>query len=206
MDLLGMLRTLGDRLGIIELSHDPQQPSAPMKVQTRTITLNELMSIHLKGVRDLAEQPENLPASFDEIFKAAGIVTPANGWTVDRLREFLTSDSMLKKDRAEAQQEVLQTLAAEKVDAAEIVKDAIRRDQALDAFAEFTSKKRSVWLAEQKQELQRLQAQHRALEQKLALEEKTWSEWRVQKREREREMARAVEYLIDKPVISIDEE
>jgi hypothetical protein len=38
MDLLGMLRKLGDRLGIIELAADPQHPSAPVKIQTRTIT------------------------------------------------------------------------------------------------------------------------------------------------------------------------
>lgn len=206
MDLLGMLRSLGDRLGIIEMTADPAQPAAPMKIQTRTVTLTELMAIHLKEVRELAEQPAELPVSFDDIFKAAGIVTPQGGWTVDRLREFLGSEDVRAMGREQAQQHTLRALASEKVDAAEIVKDAILRDQALDAFAEFTLKKRGSWLDEKEQELLRLKDRQRELEHKIAAEEKKWSEFRARKREREREMARAVEYLIDKPVISIDEE
>jgi len=91
-------------------------------------------------------------------------------------------------DRAEAQRETLQMLASEKVDAAEVIKDAISRDQALDAFADFTLKK------------------IQALKEQVEAEEKKWNEWRALKRQREQEMARAVGLLIDKPVISIEEE
>jgi hypothetical protein len=187
MDLLGVLRRLGDRLGVIELSTDPQQSSRPVKIQTRIITLGELVSIHLGDVRELAEVPTEQPVSFDEIFKAAGIRAPDNGWTVDRLQEFLNSDRVRQMDRADAQRETLQMLAAERVDAEDVIKDAISRDQALDAFAEFTQKK------------------IQALRHQLEAEEKKWNDWRALKREREREMARAVGFLIDKPVISIDE-
>jgi len=182
-----MLRKLGDRLGIIEVSTDPLEPSRPVKIQTRSITLDELVSIHLKDVQDLAELPADLPASFEQIFRAAKIKAPPSGWTVDRLREFLNTERMRAMDRVETQRETLQMLAAEKVDAADIIKDAIARDQALDAFAEFTLKKIQV------------------LKNQLEAEEKKWSEWRILKRQREQEMARAVGYLIDKPVISIDE-
>jgi hypothetical protein len=188
MDLLGMLRKLGDRLGIIELAADPQQSSHPVKIQTRTITLDELVSIQLKNVRELAELPLQLPASFEDIFEAAGIHAPSNGWSVDRLRQFLNSDRVRTMDRAEAQRETLQMLASEKVDAAEVIKDAISRDQALDAFADFTLKK------------------IQALKEQVEAEEKKWNEWRALKRQREQEMARAVGLLIDKPVISIEEE
>jgi hypothetical protein len=188
MDLLGMLRKLGDRLGIIEMSADPQQSALPVKIQTRTITLDELVSIHLKDVQDLAELSTELPASFDAIFKAAKIKEPPGGWTVDRLRDFLNTERIRALDRVETQRETLQLLAAEKVDAADIIKDAIARDQALDAFAEFTLKK------------------IQALKSQLQAEEKKWNEWRGLKRQREQEMARAVGYLIDKSVISIDEE
>ena len=96
--------------------------------------------------------------------------------------------AMRTMDRAEAQRETLQMLAAEKVDAAQVIKDAISRDQALDAFADFTHKK------------------IQALKEQVEAEEKKWNEWRGLKRQREQEMARAVGLLIDKPVISIDEE
>lgn len=200
-----MLRKLGDRLGIIELSGDPG-PSAPVKIQTRTITLDELMTIHLNDVRELAELHVDLPVSFDEIFKAAGIDTPPNGWTVDRLGEFLNGDRIRTMDRAEAQRETLETLAAEKVDAADVVKDAILRDQALDAFAEFTFRKRGQWLEERQKEIQALKDKQKQLEQQLAAADKKWNDWRTLKRQREQDMARAIGYLIDRPVISVDEE
>jgi len=102
-------------------------------------------------------------------------------------------------DRADAQRETLSMLAGEKVDTAELIKDAISRDQALDAFADSILKKRERWLVEKKREIQ-------SIEHEIADEEKKWSEWRRNKRQREQDLASAVGYLIDKPVISIDEE
>lgn len=195
-----MLRKLGDRLGVIELSPTAQPPSAPAKIQTRTVTLAELiMTIQITEVRSLAEQPAELSISFDDIFKAAGIAPPHSGWTVDRLMEFLNSDRIRRLNRAGAQREILNMLAQEKVDAADIIKDAISRDQALDAFADSALKKRQHWLALKKQEIQ-------ALEQQIADAETKWNDWRRKKRECEQDMATAVGYLMEKPVISIDDE
>src|SRR5215510_1220271 len=134
MNLLGALRKLGDRLGIIELSQDPEQPSVPVKIQTRTITLAELiMTIQIAEVRQLAELPAELSVSFDDVFKAAGIQPSPSAWTVDRLQEFLNSKQIQGMDRDGVQRETLNMLASEKVDAADLIKDAISRDQALDA-------------------------------------------------------------------------
>ncbi len=194
-----MLRKLGDRLGIVELSPE-SQPSVPVKIQTRAVTLAELtMTIQITEVRELAELPAELSIPFDDVFKAAGIQTSPTGWTVDRLQEFLNSDRIRRMDRADVQRETLNMLAAEKVDTADLIKDAISRDQALDAFADSILKKRTRWLGEKRQEIQ-------ALEEEIAAEEKKWNDWRRKKRQREQDMARAVGYLIDKPVISIDEE
>jgi hypothetical protein len=199
VDLLGMLRKIGDRLGIVELSQE-SHASVPVKIQTRAVTLSELiMTIQISGVQDLAELPAELSVPFDDVYKAAGIQASPAGWTVDRLQEFLNSDRIRKMDRAAVQHATLSMLAAEKVDAADLIKDAISRDQALDAFAESILKKRERWLAEKRQEIQ-------ALEQEIAAEEKKWNDWRRRKRQREQDMARAVSYLIDKPVISIDDE
>ena len=198
MDLLGMLRKLGDRLGIIELKPDPQHPSVPMKIQTRTITLTEL-TIQIGGVKEVADLPAELPVSFEDIFKSAGIPAPPAGWTVERLLEFLNREPIRGMDRAEAQRETISMLAAEKVDSAEIIKDAILRDQTLDAFEDLMAKKRNQWQMEKKQQIE-------ALKQEIAAEEKKWNGWRRQKRQYEQNMARAVGYLIDRPVISIEEE
>lgn len=200
MDLPGVLRKLGDRLGIIELSPEERHPSAPVKIQTRTVTLTELiMTIRIREVRELAERPAELSISFDDVFKAAGIQTPPSGWNVDRLQQFLNNDRIQKMDRAGAQRETLSVLAAEKIDPADLIKEAISRDQALDAFADSILKKRERWLAMKRKEIQ-------AIEQEIAAEEKEWNDWRRQKRQREQDMARAIGYLIDKPVISVDDE
>ena len=128
MDLLGMLRKLGDRLGILELSPGSQLPSAPVKIQTRTVTLTELsMTIRIAEVQSLAELPAELSVSFEDIFTAAGIPAPPSGWTVDRLGDFLGSDRVRGLEHAEAQREILRMLAAENVDAADIVKDAFQQ-------------------------------------------------------------------------------
>jgi hypothetical protein len=207
MNLLATLRKLGDRLGIIELSPAGQNPSAPAKVQTRIVTLSELiMTIQVRDVRELAKLPAELSTPLEEIFKAAGISTPAGGWTIDRLLEFVNSEKIRGMGQAEAQRETLGMLAAEKVDNAEVIKDAISRDQALDAFEDSIAKKRQQWQSEKRQVIAALKEQQRLLEEEMAAEEKKWNAWRRMKRQRELDMARAVGYLIDKPVISIEDE
>lgn len=197
MTLLEKLRRLGDRLGIVELS-SAGQPSAPMKIETRSITLTELvMTIRTTEVQMLAERPAGLSTSFDDIFRTAGIQQPPSGWTVDRLEEFLGNDRVRGLGRAETQREIARELAAKNVDPADVIKDAISRDQALDAFADSMAKRREGWMEAKKQEI-------RELEREIADEEKEWNEWRRKKRQREQDMARAIGHLIDKPMISID--
>ena len=155
MNLLAMLRNLGDRLGILELS-EPAAKAQPVKVQTRSVTLSELiMTIQVTEVHELAESPSGLSIPFDEVFKAAGI--PASvPWSVDRLMQFLDSERFLGRSRDDIQHELLKVLAEENVDTANVIKDAISRDQALDAFAESVAKKRGRWIAARREEIQSL--------------------------------------------------
>src|SRR2546428_5280650 len=127
MNLLGMLRKFGDRVGIIELAPEARL-DAPVKIQTRAVTLSELATkIQITGVGKLAELPAELSVAFEDIYRAAGIHATSTGWTVERLYEFLNSDAIRAMDRPTAQQEALRVLAAEKVDAADLIKDAVAR-------------------------------------------------------------------------------
>src|SRR5262245_43352613 len=201
MNLLGMLRKLGDRLGIIEVSpSESPTTAAPVKIQTRSITLSELtMTIRVTDVRSLAESQAELLVSFDDVFKAAGITPPPGGWTIERLREFVNTEALRNLGHSEAQEQVARTLASEKVDPAAVVRDAISRDQALDAFADSVFRKRQHWVEERKREI-------RNIEQQISHEEKEWKEWRRRKRKWEQDMAGAVQYLIDRQVISMKTE
>jgi hypothetical protein len=207
MNLVIMLRKLGDRIGIIEMSSTSEQPSAPIKIQTRTVTLSELMmTVQTTDVHELAELPAELAVPFEDIFKAAGHDPATAGWTVERLQEFLKNDRIRGMNRDDVQRETLRMLKEENVDPADIVKDAIFRDQALDAFEDSIAKKRQRWLSERHQLLSDLSAQMRQVQQEIAAEEEKWNDWRHQKRQRELDMAHAVGFLIDKPVITIEDE
>jgi hypothetical protein len=200
MYLIDMLRKLGDRLGIIEMAPASEKPQGPVKVQTRTVTLTELMtSIRITELRELAGMPAELSVPFEEVFKAAGIPVSPQRWTIERLEEFLKSEPIRRLGREQAQHETLRMLADRGVDSSDIVRDAIARDQALDAFEESIAAKRHEWLAAKRMEIRQAEAE-------IASEEGAWAEWKKQKRQREKDMAQAVSYLIDRPVISIGED
>jgi hypothetical protein len=200
MYLTDMLRKLGDRLGIIEIAPGSKEKHAPVKIQTRTVTMTELITaIRVTELRELAEMPAELSVPFEEVFKAAGIPDAPKGWTIERLEEFLKSDRIRKLDRKQVQQETAHMLSEGGIDGSDIVRDAIARDQALDTFEASIAEKRRQWLTAKKLSI-------RQIEEEIISEQKTWAQWRNRKRQREKDMAHAVSYLIDKPVISIEEE
>ena len=115
MNLIELLRALGDRLGIVEM-RQPASAARPAKIQTRTISLNELLTeIRQEEVRVLAERPAELSIAFEQIFATAGVKAAAHGWTVDRLKQVLQTEAHQSKDRVEAQKAILNLLANEKV-------------------------------------------------------------------------------------------
>ena len=206
MNLIELLRALGDRLGIVEL-RQPASPARPAKIQTRTISLNELLiEIRQEEVRVLAERPAELSIAFEQIFATAGVKAAAHGWTVDRLKQLLKTEQFQSKDRLEAQKAVLSILANEKVAVEEVVKDAVARDQALDAFETFVREKmerrkaaRARKLAEQESRIRTLQEELDRLRSEALEDEEHWRQWQQKKEAAERELAWAVGYLIDRP-------
>ncbi|MBM3791299.1 MAG: hypothetical protein FJW35_13265, partial [Acidobacteria bacterium] len=134
MNLLGMLRALGDRLGVLETAR-AQVSRGAVKIQLRTVSLLELAGdIREDQVRLLAEKPPELCQDFDAIFRAAGIQAPAHGWTVERLKHLLQTDLFRNIERVEAQQKLSDLLRGEGVDARELVVRAVEQDRALDEF------------------------------------------------------------------------
>src|SRR5262245_54618035 len=121
MGLLDTLRRLGDRLGILELSREAQ-PSSPVKIQTRSTTLAELIvEIQVTDVQSLAELPAELSVSFEDVFKAAGIPAPPSGWTVERLMEFVQTYKLHSLEHPAAQRAILSELKSQNVAAADLI-------------------------------------------------------------------------------------
>jgi len=212
MGILNRLRGLGEHLRIFEVT-PKAKASKPAKTATRTVTLTELMTeIRQDELRALAELPAELTVGFDKVFEAAGIKSPAHGWTALRLKRLLESEQFKSMEPEAVRKSVLSILAQEKISVEDIVKDVIGRDQALDAFEAFTRKKmndrvaaRQRQLAEVETQIASFEEQRKRLSEEMNADMEQWRQWLERKRACERELAQTVSYLVDRPVVTIDD-
>ncbi len=213
MSLLDRLHELGERLRIFEAQ--PKGKSAkPAKISTRTVSLADLTTeIRQDELRALAELPAELSVAFEKVFEAAGIKSPPHGWTAARLKQLLESDQFKTMDRPAVQRSLLNILADEKIDVEDLVKDVIAHDQALDAFETFTRKKmldrgaaRQKKVVEVESQIASLEEQRARLIQETEADKEHWRAWVERKRAYERELSRTISYLVDRLVVTIDEQ
>ena len=213
MTFFKLLQGIGDRLGILETTSNPES-ALVSRIQTRSVSLRELASeIRSIEVRDLADGPAELMIPFEKIFEAAGISSKPENWTIDRLKGVVENESCKQKPREEVQRRVLELLASEGVSTETLIKDAIARDQALDSFQSRADEKMHERrqscknrLLEIEQQIKDLEAERGTLEESLKAEEDKWREWKKKKRANERELASLASYIVDRPVITMDEE
>lgn len=213
MSFFDLLQTVGGRLGILEAS--PQTKAGECaKIVTRTVTLEELKTqIRSEEVRNLADLPAELAVPFDKIFATAGVPTAAPSWNVARLKAVLQTDPFRDQERSAAQKAILDALCADHISPEDLVKEAMAQDQALDAFETFVCRKaddqRALTqqkIAELEARIQILQADRTRLTDRIHQEQEKLRDWRRNKRAYERELAAAIGYLTDRPVISTDNE
>jgi hypothetical protein len=212
MSFLNLLQTVGGRLGILE-APAKENSDELAKVVTRTVTLAELRTeIRSEEVRTLADLPAELTVPFDKIFEAAGVTHAKPGWNVARLKALLGSESFRSQERAAAQQALLSLLRSEQVESEELVREAMAQDQALDAFEVFVGKKVEDHMAAEEHQIaeidakiQALQGERMRLSARIQLDQNRLREWRRNKRAYERDLAAAIGYLTDRPVITTDD-
>jgi hypothetical protein len=210
VNVLELLRNLGDRLGIVEVGTS-QPGQAPPKIHMRAVTLAELMTeIRHEQIRTLADVPAELSVPFEKVFAAAGIHSPVHGWTVERLHRLVQSDSLRNLGAEEKRQKVLETLRAGNVDAESIVKEAIAQDRALDEYEALVrarmEKKRALdqdRIDDCDARIRALQAQRAALEAESNSARAQWNDWLRRKHTFEKDLADTVCHLVDRSVISV---
>jgi hypothetical protein len=212
MGLFDQLQNLGRRLKIIEPG-PAKSGRQVVKIPTRSVTLNELAGEVKSGdVQALADMPVELSMEFEKVFQAGGIKSGPSGWTIERLTQLLRTDSFKNLDRAAVQKALLAKLAEEKIPAEELVKDAVARDQALDAFEKLAGEKlglrhaaRDRKITEKESQIKVLQEECRRLKDEDKSDDQNWKKWRRKKSDYEKELAWAVGYLLEKPVISVED-
>jgi hypothetical protein len=215
MVLIDWLYAVGGKLGIIQVVHhrSAESQSAPPKIMTRTVELKDLVTeIQTEEVRSLAQMPAELAVSFDKVFETAGIQPAGHGWTVAKLRDLLRAEPYKSMDREAVQKALVPVLAQNKVVVEDLVRDAMSRDKALDAFEEVAHGKtharaeaRQRRQAQLRSQIDDLNRQCQQLEQEQASDQQHWQQWHDRKIEFEKEMAWAIGYLVDRPVVTIDQ-
>jgi chromosome segregation ATPase len=213
MSFLKYLQGIGNRLRILEAVADPSA-SPETRIQTRNVSLQELESeIRHRELHELVESPEEFSIPFEKIFETAGICSKPQDWTIERLRQWIAREPLAGKPREEAQKAILDKLNSESAPIEAIIKDAVARDQALDSFESRMSEKMKERrdacrkrMIEIETQIKDLRQESMQLDDRMGSDEKAWQEWRRQKRAHERDLAFIASYIVDHPVITIDDE
>jgi hypothetical protein len=222
MSLFSYLRNTAASLGLLRIAtvSDPEEPT---KITTRSISLHALTTeLRTAEVEALATGAGDFDVPFDQIFAAAGVKTVASSsatfagagqgaWSIDRLHAMLETTPYKDLPRAETQPAVLATLGAEKVAVEDLVKDAIARDKAIDAYAarifekrQESRRARSRKKIELQGQIAALQAQVADLDDQSQTADRQWNDWWQRKLAYERRMAQALGYLLQDPIVTID--
>lgn len=211
MSFIKLLQGIGDKLGILESVSSPGSTPAT-RIHTRTVSLRELSSeIRSSEVQVLADSPLEMLIPFEKIYSAAGISAKAEDWTIERLKQLILDERGTEKSREKVQEAVLGLLQTQGVSTEALIKDAMARDQALDAFEARVSERMNDRnqatkrrMAEIELQICGLREEAARIEAGLNAENKKWHEWKRLKRAQERELASAASYIVDHPVITTD--
>lgn len=201
MGLLDKLQALGCQLKLVQMVSKTQ--TTPEKIETRSVTLQELTTeVEAEHVRVLAESPIELTIAFEKIFEAAGI-HPAGPWTIERLNELIASPPYNTMNSELLLKAVMEKLAAEHVASEDLVKDALAKDQALDAFENFACQKtkersqaRKKRLSEIVKQIESLQREKEKLQQEDQHEHSQLSQWQQRKQAFEKRLTESVDLLM----------
>jgi hypothetical protein len=204
MGLMDRLQALGHQLKLIEMA--PACHDSPRKISTRIISLQELAQEIYRDKKPVQKDlTEELSVSFDQIFTAAGIQNDPARWTIERLRERLLAEPYSAMDRHTAQRAILEELTAENVSPEDLIKDAMARDQSLDAFENGVRGKMrdraAVWEKRKKEietRISELKEEADHLEKVAQEDKKVLRDWQQRKEEHEKEMTWAVEFLLER--------
>lgn len=145
--------------------------------------------------------------SFEQIYAAARIATPAHGYSILKVAEMLESDHIRDLPAEVKRKSIMVALDAASVALEKIVEDAVQRDRALDGYERVLEKEldelRGAKQAENQQLEQEIEQRLRELRARIEdnnkevfREQEALAAWRAAKRAEEERIARAVGYFV----------
>ncbi len=154
------------------------------------------------------EKPKNSPTvTFTQIFEAANIAPPPHGFTIYKVADMLASDrlkNMTPENKAAA---VMVAVEAGGAKLEDVVRDAVARDKALDAFEEFQERRLADLRKAKEEENKKLKeevkafvnqkrAQFQKNRQAVAALEEEINNWREVKRQEEERIHDAIGHFV----------
>ena len=154
-----------------------------------------------------AAQKSPTPLTLNEIYMAAEIVPPVNGYTILKVAEMLQSPHIKDLPPEVRKSSILVALDAAGVKIQQIVEDAVRRDKALDTFERVQQKQvedlEAAKLEESRKhqaEMDRmvaeLKAKIEANQKAVAQRKEAFQAWRIQKQMEEQRIADAIGHFV----------
>src|SRR6476646_7405659 len=103
--------------------------------------------------------PVKNPSSFDEIYKAAEIVAPAHGYTIEKVASMLQSEHLRGLSAEVKRSSILVALEASGAKIEDVIQDAVRRDRALDGYERVLQKSLSDIQTRKSEENRQIEAE-----------------------------------------------
>jgi hypothetical protein len=184
-------------------------PTAPTRTAAQTVA--EIAS--KVPLEPKFAAPVKNPTSFDEIYHAAEIDTPAHGYTIYKVADMLQNEHIRNLPKEVKRSSVLLALDAAGVKVEDVIQDAVRRDRALDTFEGVQQKALEQLQAAKTKEngdiqadMDRYVAQQRAKieanNEAVEREKQRLYSWRLNKQQEEQKIADAVSYFVSENPIS----
>jgi hypothetical protein len=152
------------------------------------------------------------PTSFAEIYKAAEIPDPPQGYSILKIADMLQSEHIRTMPMDVKRSSVLVALDAAGVNIKDVIQDAVRRDRALDTFERVQEKAVTELEARKNQENGQIQAEidkfvseQRARVQanndEVTREKERFFGWRLKKQQEEKKISEAVApFVTENPI------
>lgn len=157
--------------------------------------------------------PVSDPTSFEEIYKAAEIPEPPQGYSILKVAHMLESEHIRTLPSDVKRSSVFVALEAAGADIKDVIQDAVRRDRALDTYERVQqravdelenrkNKENSDIQAEIDKYLTEQRAKIQANNDEIAREKERFTGWRLKKQQEEKRIADAVGYFVSENPIT----
>jgi hypothetical protein len=199
----------------------PPPPAARRAAQAARPSINEILQkVPAPPKLDepgLSPKAGDAIPDFEAIYSASGVTGPAHGFSAYKVLEILSSPDFASLDaraKAAALAGFLRMNPSGPVPIADVIQDAVTRDQALDKFEEFLRKKLEARREQADKDNAALQAEIDALtrrnqekmdENRRALEGEgqRFADWQARKRIEERRLFDAVSPFVEQNPVSL---